>query len=65
MSDHEIVAFLTANGETHRKWADFMEANPEQEARYVATGDWDNAKEHRRLQAGYEFAVMRFKELMK
>ena len=51
------LAFLKANGETHTRWAEYFEANPDEEAKYVATGDWDDAKEHRRLEAGYAEAI--------
>ena len=52
-----VTGFLVANGETHKRWAEYFEANPEVEAEYVAMGTWDDAKEHRRLEAGYREAV--------
>lgn len=52
-----VAEFLRANGETHRKWAEYFEAYPDLEEKYVATGEWDDAKEHRRLEAGYVEAI--------
>ena len=53
----EVLAFLRANRETHRKWAEYFEAYPDKEAEYVATGEWDGAAEQRRLEAGYTRAI--------
>ena len=38
----------------HRQWAEYFEKNPEIEKEYVATGEWDSAKEHRELMADYD-----------
>ena len=57
------IAFLTANGGTHAKWAKYFEDNPEVEAEYVALGTWDDAKEHRRLEAGYKHAISLLRDL--
>ena len=62
--DRELIEFLTANGKTHTNWAAWFEANPDKEAEYVATGEWDDAKEHRRLEGGYHKARARLESLL-
>lgn len=39
---------------THLQWAEHFERHPEIERQYVATGDWDDAAEHRRIVAKYD-----------
>ena len=39
---------------SHVFWAEYFEANPDVEKEYVATGEWDNAKEHRNLIDQYD-----------
>lgn len=43
---------------THIHWAEYFEANPEKEKEYVATGEWDNAKEHRRIVKIYDEVLL-------
>lgn len=42
---------------THTDWAAYFERYPDLEAQYVASGDWDDAKEHRRIAAMYDNAI--------
>lgn len=42
---------------THVRWYRYFKRNPEIEARYVATGEWDDAAEHARLVAMYDNAI--------
>jgi hypothetical protein len=52
-----LIDELTFMRKTHVGWAEHFEREPEVEARYVATGEWDDAKEHRRCIDVYDRAI--------
>jgi hypothetical protein len=56
----EELAFMR---QTHVGWAEHFERDPAIEAKYVATGEWDGAKEHRRCIDVYDRAIATIKEL--
>lgn len=62
-TDGELVAFMIFCAEAHIAWADWFEANPEKEATYVATGEWDSAKDHRTIADNYYRMANRFEEI--
>uniref|UniRef100_A0A6M3IXS5 Uncharacterized protein n=1 Tax=viral metagenome TaxID=1070528 RepID=A0A6M3IXS5_9ZZZZ len=39
---------------THIQWAEYFEKYPDIEKKYIETGEWDNAKEHRNLVKQYD-----------
>ena len=39
---------------THIDWAEYFEANPNIEKRYIETGEWDTSKEHRNIITKYD-----------
>ena len=43
--------------ETHLRWAEYFEANPDVEKEYVDTGEWDSAKEHREIIETYDVVL--------
>jgi hypothetical protein len=48
------VADMAFYRRTHDDWARYFETHPEVAARYVATGEWDDAAEHRRICEKYD-----------
>ena len=53
----ESVTFLRGCQKTHVEWAEYFEANPEEEKVKVATGEWDSSKIHRELFKKYEQVI--------
>jgi hypothetical protein len=55
MSDLEkAISDLQHFRKTHVDWAEHFEKHPELEQQYIAKGEWDDAKEHRRIVACYD-----------
>ncbi len=48
----------------HVQWAEHFETNPDEEKEYVATGEWDTAKEHRKYVEKYNKILNILKESM-
>jgi len=57
MDVNKAIADLQAMRQSHIDWATYFKAHPSEEARYVATGEWDTAAEHERLVAQYDNAI--------
>lgn len=53
----KAIADMEMMRKTHVDWAEHFERHPEVEAQYVATGEWDDAKEHRRLVSMYDNVI--------
>lgn len=51
------IADLQFMRKTHVDWAEYYEANPDEEAKDVGTRRFDDAIEHRRLVACYDNAI--------
>lgn len=61
--EDEALAFLRSNRDTHTRWAEYFEQNPEVEAEYLATGVWEGAADQRRLEREYNAAIATFERL--
>jgi len=59
----QVITDLEDMKESHELWANKFEANPEDEKKYVATGEWDDAKTHRGYIAKYECIIGLIKQL--
>ncbi len=53
----ELITFLKNCQKTHIEWAEYFEANPEEEKVKTATGEWDGSKTHRELFQKYEQVI--------
>jgi hypothetical protein len=53
----QAVSDIQAMRQTHVDWAEHFEKHPEIEKQYLATGEWDDAKEHRRIIASYDRVI--------
>ena len=62
MVKKECIDFLNYCIKAHNSWVKCFEANPEEEARYVATGEWDSAKKHREYTDTYQKIIEYIKE---
>ncbi len=56
-SPKQAISDLLWMRETHVQWAEYFEKHPKIEAQYVATRNWDDAKEHRRIVTMYDNAI--------
>lgn len=63
MTHTEAIAFLRDCQRTHREWAEYFERDPEEEAVMCATGEWDDAATHRKIERQYEEAILIFEQL--
>jgi len=52
-----IISELEKYKQTHIAWAEYFEQHPEIEKEYLATGEWDTAKEHRRIASVYDDTI--------
>ncbi len=50
----ESIDNINAMRDSHIYWAEYFENNPDIEKKYVKTGDWDTAKEHRNIINQYD-----------
>ena len=55
--EDRAIADLQFFRQTHVDWAEHFEKHPELAAQYVATGEWDDANEHRRIVQAYDNAL--------
>ncbi|HEU6452879.1 MAG TPA: hypothetical protein VFT57_15790 [Gemmatimonadaceae bacterium] len=55
--EERAIADLQFFRQSHVDWAEHFEKNPELAAQYVATGEWDDAGEHRRIVEAYDNAL--------
>jgi len=59
----QAIADLEVMKESHELWAKLFGADPETEKEYVDTGEWDNAKTHRKYVVKYECIIDLIKQL--
>jgi len=59
----QVITDLGGMKESHKRWAEYFEADLEVEKEYVATGEWDDAKTHREYVAKYERIIDLIKQL--
>ena len=52
-----LITFLKNCQKIHIEWAEYFEANPEEEKVKTATGEWDGSKTHRELFQKYEQVI--------
>lgn len=43
------INFIKFCQKTHEDWAVYFEKQPELEEKYIRSGEWDSANEHRRI----------------
>jgi hypothetical protein len=60
---HVLMAELEFYRKTHLDWASYFEKNPDKEQSYVATGEWDNVAEHRRVARVYDRVLSILKQI--
>lgn len=57
MDIEAAIVFLKDCQRTHRKWAEYFKSNPEIEKEMVSSGQWEDAKAHRKLEQQYEEVI--------
>ena len=62
MNDRE---FLEHCLDSHIQWAEWFEANPDEEAKYVATGEWEDSESHRMIAKRYQVIINKLSFLEK
>ena len=50
----KAIKDIKAMQKTHKHWAKYFEKHSAIEKEYIATGEWDTAKEHRKIIKQYE-----------
>ncbi len=62
MTKEECIDFLGYCKEAHISWAKRFDADPEEEADYTSTGEWDSAEKHREYTHKYQKIIEYIKE---
>ena len=59
----DTIEFLKFCKESHTNWAEFFEGDPEEEAAYMATGEWYDAETHRMIERRYITVIAEIESL--
>jgi len=59
----DVIKFLKECQKTHTEWAEYFEKDPEIEAQYVGSGEWEDAAAHRQLEKQYNQVIQKYLSL--
>ena len=58
----QAIIDMEEDRKSHADWAKYFEQHPEIEAQYMKTGEWDDAKIHRKWVEKYDRVLLLLKE---